>query len=153
MPSSSGVAATAKSLEKVGKEFPVAGKTLDGKDFDLKNLKGKVVLVDFWATWCGPCIAEMPRMLSAHAKYNKRGFEVIGITLDKNDDVVVKFNEARKIPWNSINVEDSRKLANEYQVNAIPFPVLIDQAGNVASLRARGPQLDRLLERLLPEKK
>jgi thiol-disulfide isomerase/thioredoxin len=111
------------------------------------------VLVDFWATWCGPCIAEIPNMLEAHAKYGKRGFEIIGVSLDRTDEAIVKFNEQRKIPWNSINIEDSKKLAEEYGVNAIPFPVLIDREGNVVSLRARGPQLDRLLERLFSDEK
>jgi thiol-disulfide isomerase/thioredoxin len=137
----------------LGKEMVITGKTVDGKDFDLKNLKGKVVLVDFWATWCGPCVAEMPNMLEAHAKYNKKGFEIIGVSLDRTDDAITKFNEDRKIPWNSINIEDSRTLATKYGVNAIPFPVLVDRAGNVVSLRARGPQLDRLLDRLFAEKK
>jgi len=143
-----------KKTEKyLGKQFPVTGKTVEEKDFDLKNLKGKVVLVDFWATWCGPCIAEIPNMLEAHAKYGKRGFEIIGVSLDRTDEAITKFNDARKIPWTSINIEDSKKLADTYGVNAIPFPVLIDREGNVVSLRARGPQLDRLLERLFPEEK
>jgi len=142
-----------KKLEILGKEIEIAGKTVDGKDFDLKNMKGKVVLVDFWATWCPPCIAEMPNMEAAYKKYHGKGFDIIGVSLDKNDDVIVRFNEGRKIPWASINVEDSRKLADRYDVISIPFPVLVDGNGRVASIRARGPQLERMLERLLGQKK
>jgi len=142
-----------KKLDMLGKEIEVTGKTVDGKEFDLKKMKGKVVLVDFWATWCGPCIAEIPNMESAYKKYHGKGFDIIGVSLDRTDDAIVKFNENRKIPWPSINIEDSRVLADRFGVNAIPFPVLVDANGRVVSLRARGPQLERLLERLLGEKK
>ena len=144
-----------KNLDKLGKEIEISGKTTDGKEFDLKNLKGKVVLVDFWATWCGPCIVEIPNIQEAYKKYHGKGFEVIGVSLDRpgKEDVLAKFIEDKKLPWRSINIEDSRKLADKYQVNAIPYPVLVDQTGRIVSLRARGPQLERLLERLLGEKK
>jgi thiol-disulfide isomerase/thioredoxin len=141
-----------KKLERIGTEFEIAGKTTDGTDFELKNLKGKVVLVDFWATWCGPCIGEIPNIIEAHKKYSRQGFVVIGVSLDRENADITKFVEARKLPWKSINVEDSKKLAEKYGVNAIPYPVLVGRDGRVVSLRARGPQLERLLERLMTEK-
>ena len=143
-----------KSLDKIGKPMEVTGKLTNGKDYDLSKFKGKVVLVDFWATWCGPCIAELPNMEAAYAKYHNKGFEIIGISLDRagDDEKLATFMEKRKMPWPCINIEDSRKLANLYQVNSIPYPVLIDQEGNVVSFRARGPQLERLLEKLLDKK-
>ena len=145
-----------KKLEKFyGKEFPVSGKTVDGKDYDLKNMKGKVVLIDFWATWCGPCIAELPNMETAYKNFHGKGFDIIGISLDRpnDDEKLSKFIKNRKMPWPCINIEDSRGLAEKYDVNSIPFPVLVDANGRVVSLRARGPQLERLLARLLPDKK
>jgi thiol-disulfide isomerase/thioredoxin len=149
----SGFGAALKKLELIGKEIAVTGKTIDGKDFDLKDLKGKVVLVDFWATWCGPCLAELPNIQAAYKKYHGKGFEVIGVSLDDTDKVVMNFVTSNKLPWACINTKDSQKLADRYGVTAIPFPVLVDAEGRVVSIRARGPQLDLLLERLLGEKK
>jgi thiol-disulfide isomerase/thioredoxin len=142
-----------KNLDKIGTEIEITGKTTDGKEFDLRKLKGKVVLVDFWATWCGPCVAEIPNIIDAHKRYHGDGFEVIGVSLDRADGDIVKFVEARKLPWQSINIDDSKKLANRYGVNAIPHPILVGRDGRIVSMRARGPQLDRLLERLISEKK
>jgi len=141
-----------KKIEMIGKEIEITGKTTDGKEFNLKNLKGKVVLVDFWATWCGPCVAEIPNIVEAHKKYNAKGFEVIGVSLDRGDEEIVKFLEAKKLPWQSINVADSRKLADRYKVNAIPQPILVGRDGRVVSMNARGPQLEILLERLTSAK-
>jgi len=94
-------------------------------------------------------------MESAYKKYHGKGFDIIGISLDRPDDdeKLSKFIENRKMPWPTINIEDSRKLADRYDVNAIPFPILVDANGRVVSIRARGPQLERLLEKMLGEKK
>ena len=152
------VSAVAKSLESalrkftmIGKDLEITGRTTDGQEFDLKNLKGKVVLVDFWATWCRPCVAEIPNIIKAHEKYQNRGFEVIGVSLDRKDEAITKFADTRKLPWSCINVQDSRKLVDRYGVNAIPQPILIGRDGRIVSMRARGPQLDRLLARLMTQ--
>jgi thiol-disulfide isomerase/thioredoxin len=144
-----------KQLDKIGTKIEIAGMKTDGKDFDLKRFKGKVVLVDFWATWCGPCIQEIPNIQDAYKKYHGKGFEVIGISLDRKDDdeKLANFIEKNKLPWGCITIEDSAKLVDKYEVNAIPHPVLVGRDGRIVSLRARGPQLERLLERLLVEKK
>ncbi|MBI3823531.1 MAG: redoxin domain-containing protein [Planctomycetes bacterium] len=144
-----------KGLDKLGKPIEITGKTTAGKDFDLTKMKGKVVLVDFWATWCGPCIAELPNMEKAYAKYHGKGFDIIGISLDRpgDEEKLTKFMEGRKMPWPCINIEDSRKLADLHKVQAIPYPVLVDREGRVVSFRARGPALERMLARLLKDSK
>ncbi len=129
-----------KNLDKLGTKIEITGMKTDGKEFDLAKLKGKVVLVDFWATWCGPCIAELPNLEAAYKKYHGKGFEVIGVSLDRkgDDEKLTKFMENRKMPWGCINIEDSEKLAKQYEVNAIPYPVLIGPDGRIVSLRGAG---------------
>jgi thiol-disulfide isomerase/thioredoxin len=145
-----------KSLDKIGKEFEITGKTLAGKEFDLKNMKGKVVLVDFWGTWCPPCVAEIPNIVSVYEKYHGKGFEVIGVTQpakNQDDAGVSDFLQKQKMPWTCITIEDSLKLIKMHQVNSYPNPILIGPDGRIVSARARGPQLERMLARLLVEKK
>jgi thiol-disulfide isomerase/thioredoxin len=142
-----------KSLDKIGTKLEIAGMRTDGKEFDLARLKGKVVLVDFWGTWCPPCVAEIPNIHEAYKRFHAKGFEVIGVSSDKDDAVVIDFLESKKLPWGCINVEDSRKLIKTYEIRSYPSPMLVGTDGRIVSLRARGPLLDRLLERLLKEKK
>src|SRR5688572_15539552 len=86
----------------VGKMFPDFAETdLDGKPLSIANYKGKVVLIDFWATWCGPCIAELPTVLAAYKKYHSKGFEIIGISLDRPDSLqkLKDFAKEHDMPW------------------------------------------------------
>src|SRR5205814_1794879 len=141
-------------LTLVGNTMEVKGKTLDGKDFDLGNLKGKVVLVDFWATWCGPCVAEIPNIKKLYEKYNPQGFEVIGISLDNGAEAPKKFMEKEEMPWPCIFDgigKDTAGLADQYGVTSIPLAILVDRKGRVVSMRARGPELTRLLETMFEE--
>ena len=94
-----GFAGTLRRLSLPGHPMQISGTLLDGKPFDQKSLAGKVVLVDFWATWCGPCVAEIPNVLEQYEKYHAQGFEVVGISLDQDREALEKFVEERKIPW------------------------------------------------------
>jgi len=147
---------TVRRMSLLGNEMEIKGKLLDGKDFDLKNLKGKVVLVDFWATWCGPCVGEIPNIKKLHEKYNKQGFEVIGISLDNSMDELKKFIAKENLPWPSIYDMDEKRtsvLSNHYGVTAIPFAVLVGRDGRVVSTNARGSELTRLLDEIFTDKK
>jgi thiol-disulfide isomerase/thioredoxin len=151
------LAAAAKSFEGAvrrcqlpGHPIEVKGKTLDGKDLDWKSYRGKVVLVDFWATWCGPCVAELPNVQKLYAAYHGRGFDVVGVSLDRDNGKPEQFIKARKLPWVCIGPDSGgQDLAKYYGVMAIPLPILVDREGRVVSMNARGPDLERLLEKYI----
>jgi peroxiredoxin len=143
-----------RRLNLVGNSMRVSGTTFAGQPFDLADLKGKVVLVDFWATWCGPCLREVPNMKKNFAKYHKKGFEVVGISIDGDRSQLDKFMAENEIPWIILHEKDKPQnpVATRYGVNSIPFMVLIGKDGKVISTEARGAVLDELLEQLFADK-
>jgi thiol-disulfide isomerase/thioredoxin len=146
-----------RRVDLPGKEIIVKGTTLEGKDFSWSPYKGKVVLVDFWATWCGPCIAEIPNIKKMHEAYHDKGFEVVAISLDSNRnenpgrEKAIKYMENKKLPWVCLFDEDPGKgnapLAQFYGIFSIPQAILVDRDGKVVSMNARGAELERLLEK------
>ena len=138
-------------LDRVGKPAPpVIVNDLKGKPFRLDQLKGKYVLVDFWATWCPPCVAETPRLQAAYAKYHDRGFEIVSISLDEAPDVVFDFVQSRKIAWRQIhNATCGGDAVASFGVNDIPSSFLIDPAGTIVRIELRGQALDETLKKLI----
>ena len=105
--------------------------TMDGGEVELNELRGKVVLVDFWATWCGPCRMEIPHLTELYDRYQDKGFELVGISLDQQGPAVVKpFIEEFKINYPIVMGDED--IANQYGgVRSIPTAFLIDREGNV----------------------
>lgn len=105
-------------------------RNLDGSEFDLQAKKGTVLLVNLWATWCGPCRYEIPELEKLHAKYSKQGFSVVGISVDENPQAVTEFLNARPIQY-PIVLDPEGKMAGLLNVSVLPTSVIVDRSGRM----------------------
>lgn len=139
----------------VGAEAPdFTQETPEGEALSLSDLKGKVVLVDFWASWCGPCRRENPNVVKMYDRYKDEGFEILGVSLDKQKARWVQAIEKDKLTWK--HVSDLKGWQNEvaqlYGVRSIPSTILLDAEGKVIAKNLRGPQLEAKLREVFAEK-
>ena len=151
--------------DALGKEFKFGGTFTDGSEYKAEDYAGKVVLIDFWATWCGPCCAELPNVKKLYNAYHDKGFEVIGVTCDdpEEEEDFNKFLKEKDIPWKQMFDENAVvpglktksgepiKVSDYYAINAIPCPVLIGKDGKVLSLNARAKELKDQLVKIYGE--
>jgi len=126
----------------------------DGKTRSLDELKGKVILLDFWASWCGPCRRENPNVVNVYDKYNKQGFDVFSVSLDKANgkqrwiQAIAKDN--LKWPHHVSDLQGWQSApAKEYKVSSIPRTFLLDKEGRIADMNVRGPDLEIAVKKLL----
>ena len=125
------------SRTKAAPEFTVPG--VKGDRIDLRDLKGKAVLLNFWATWCAPCREEMPSMERLHHQYKDRGLRVVAISVDSaGADTVARFVKSLGLTF-SIGLDPKQEVANRYGVRALPSTFLLDRNGNTAAM-ALGPR-------------
>lgn len=141
--------------DSIGKPLALAGPTLAGPEINVEQFKGKVVLVDFWATWCGPCLKELPNVKKVYAKYHEEGLEIIAVSLDRERPDVESFVANRKIPWAQIFFDEEGKqfwdnpLAQQFGIQGIPQTFLLDREGKLVKIGVSGPELDPAVKELL----
>jgi len=144
----------AKKYEKIGTTPTIDKDDIAGKKIDLAEYKGKVVLLDFWATWCGPCVGEMPNVIAAYDKYHDKGFEIVGISLDKERDKLDAFVADKGMKWRQYFDGKVWKndIAVEWGVNSIPATYLIGTDGKIVEVGLRGKALEERIAELLSAK-
>lgn len=147
-PTTSSSANSSASL-KTPPDFNVT--TLKGDNISLSKFKGKVVLIDFWATWCGPCRQEMPAVKKIWGKYKDNDFTIIGISLDSDREPLDNYIKNQNITWHQYYDGQGwqNKVAQLYGVTGIPFTVLLNKKGEVAAVGLRGQNLDQKIGELL----
>ncbi len=128
-------------------------KDLNGNDLSLEKYRGNVILLDFWAVWCGPCIAEMPNVKQVYEKYKEDNFQIIGISLDESRNTLVGYLEKEGITWPQVFDGNGSKnqVAQIYGIRAIPHMYLIDGDGVVRKSGVRGPALEPAVAELVQE--
>ena len=140
-------------LLEIGEMAPeIALPQVDGSILKLSDLRGKVVLIDFWASWCGPCRAEFPNVKNLYARFQSKGFEIYGVSLDKDRPSWVSSINSLGLTWKQVS--DLKfwacAPAKTYKVSGIPFTVLIDKEGKIIAKNLRGEDLEKKLEELFP---
>jgi len=147
-----------RRIDAVGKPLELAfTDAVTGSEVSIKGLKGKVVVLDFWATWCGPCVAEMPTMKKLYSEYKDKGVEFIGVSLDEKAgglDKLKEFVAKEGITWPQYYQGDgwNSEFSRSWGINSIPAVFVVDQEGNISSVEARG-KLDKMIPELLKKAK
>ena len=150
-----------QQLDRIGSPLKISGKTYEGTEFDPASLQGKVVLIEFWASWCRPCKEQFPVIKEQYERHHQEGFEVVTINLDRNREDLATFLHENDFPYTILALEpregDAEKsewahpLAEQYKICRIPSSFLIDRDGKVVAINLKGKHLGAILSEFFPQ--
>lgn len=128
-----------RALDRLGKPASLSFTAVDGREADLAKLKGKVVLIDFWATWCGPCVAEVPNVKRVYEELHESGFEILGVSGDHECDDLTAFIKKNKLPWPQVCDQKlgPASILKDYGITKFPTMYLVDKKGIIRDMDAR----------------
>lgn len=138
------------TFDQLGKPLEVSFTSTDDREIDIAKLKGKVVLLDFWATWCGPCMAGLPELLETYEKFHDQGFEILGINVDNKVEDLNKVVQERNMRWPQFfdSENDYNRVAEKYGIAAFPTLWLVGKDGNLRYLNARSDLAGKIVKLL-----
>lgn len=145
-------AGAVRRLESVGKKVDLEGRTIQGKPFQLSQMRGRPVVLHYWATWCGPCKQDMKRLRSLQARYQKAGLQLVGVNIDNSREKAIEFLQENSLPWTQLYEEgglEGSPLSRQFGVQTLPTMMLIDSKGRVVRHNVREAELEDAIDELL----
>jgi len=132
---------------------PFLGRTISGREVSLEKYKGKILLLDFWATWCPPCLEEMPNLIRCYDEFKQKGFEIVGFAEDGNNDKLNRYLRKNSVTWPIVSKDDDHyeAIVASYGVKNIPASFLIDRTGILRHVNLTGDRLRNAIDRLIKE--
>ena len=142
-----------KKIDVGDKAENFSAPTPTGRELSLNEARGKVTIIDFWASWCKPCRMENPNVVKVYNKYHEKGLNIIGVSLDKKKEAWLKAIQDDNLQWSHVsNLQFWQEpIAQAYGVRSIPATFILDEDGNVIAKNLRGPALEEKIAELLGE--